>query len=224
VCDPMRRLVLEFSRDELSKVEGSTQFQDIRTFEILQRLRHDQGEITAICRVEPEGTAVRFENLLDGANVGSGNLVEAQLLEREKGGAYIVYAKIKVKTGSRAPSILGADSGYLVSREIQDRKVKMTILGNARQVRRVLERAENERIHYRIVSLTDAKFSPESPLNVLTEKQRRVLIAAYKFGYYDLPRRISSEQLSKKLNLHKSALAAHRRKAELRILAQILKE
>jgi predicted DNA binding protein len=98
----------------------------------------------------------------------------------------------------------------------------MTILGNMRQVRQVLERAENARIHYRIVSLTDAKFSPESPVNALTEKQRRVLIAAYKFGYYDLPRKISSEQLSKKLNLHKSTLAAHRRKAELRLLAQIL--
>jgi predicted DNA binding protein len=51
-----------------------------------------------------------------------------------------------------------------------------------------------------------------------------VLLAAYKFGYYSLPRKIGSEQLAKKLSLHKSALAAHRRKAELRLITQVLKE
>ena len=75
-----------------------------------------------------------------------------------------------------------------------------------------------------MVLLTEAKFSLDSPLSVLTEKQKNVLITAYKLGYYDVPRKISSEQLSKKLNLHSSAFVAHRRKAEKRLLAQIIKE
>ncbi len=45
----------------------------------------------------------------------------------------------------------------------------------------------------KVVSLMDAKFSPSSPLQRLTEKQRDVLIKAYKLGYYDRPRKISSE-------------------------------
>ena len=72
--------------------------------------------------------------------------------------------------------------------------------------------------------MTDAKFAPDSPLNTLTEKQRRILIAAYKLGYFDLPRRVSSRELSEKLGLHKSALAAHIRKAELRLLDAVLSE
>jgi len=101
---------------------------------------------------------------------------------------------------------------------------KMTFLGSIKQIRETLRTIERSGMRYRIVSLADAKFSPDSPLNALTEKQRKVLIAAYKLGYYNLPRKISSEQLAKKLNLHKSALATHRRKAELRILTQMLKE
>ena len=100
----------------------------------------------------------------------------------------------------------------------------MTLVGSTKQIKDTLRIVENLGILYRILQLTDSKFSSDSPLCVLTDKQRKVLIASYRLGYYDVPRRISSEQLSKKLNLHKSALAAHRRKAELRVLSQILKE
>jgi predicted DNA binding protein len=61
-------------------------------------------------------------------------------------------------------------------------------------------------------------------LNALTEKQRRVLTTAYRLGYYNLPREIDSERLAKRLNLKRSTLVVHRRKAELRILANLLKE
>jgi predicted DNA binding protein len=100
----------------------------------------------------------------------------------------------------------------------------MTFLGSVNQIRETLKTLEKSGMHHRIVSLTDAKFSPNSPLNALTEKQRRIIIAAYKLGYYDLPRRVSSRELSEKLGLHKSALATHRRKAELRLLDAMLSE
>ncbi len=64
-------------------------------------------------------------------------------------------------------------------------------------------------IRHRVVLLTEANFSPDSPLSKLTEKQREVLIAAYKLGYYDIPRRINSEKLAKKLNIGGSTLGEH---------------
>jgi predicted DNA binding protein len=51
-----------------------------------------------------------------------------------------------------------------------------------------------------------------------------VLIAAYKLGYYDVPRRITSEELAKKLDPVKSTLSAHVRKAERRLLTEMLNE
>jgi len=59
----------------------------------------------------------------------------------------------------------------------------------------------------------------ENTLNQLVKDNCR---SGNKLGYYSLPRKTNSEQLAKKLNLHKSALAAHRRKAELRLITQIL--
>jgi predicted DNA binding protein len=109
--------------------------------------------------------------------------------------------------------------------ELRDGKAKVAFLGNAKQIKKHLENLERQaRGRYRVVSLTDARFSPNSPLARLTEKQRRVLITAYKLGYYDLPRRIGSEELARKLNLVKSTFVAHRRKAERRLLTEMLSE
>jgi len=89
---------------------------------------------------------------------------------------------------------------------------------------RFLEALEKSRVHFRVVLLTDAKFSPELPLSRLTEKQRQAIVKAYEYGYFDAPRRISSEQLTKKLGLVKSTLTIHLRRAEHRLLAEMLNE
>jgi predicted DNA binding protein len=65
-------------------------------------------------------------------------------------------------------------------------------------------------------------FSPISPLNQLTEKQREVLITAYKMGYYEIPRKLNSDELAKKLGLVNSTVVEHLRKAEQRLIRQIL--
>jgi predicted DNA binding protein len=87
-----------------------------------------------------------------------------------------------------------------------------------------MEKIDYMGIRYRVVLLTDANFSPISPLNQLTEKQREVLIAAHKMGYYDIPRRITSQELGKKLGLVDSTVVEHLRKAEQRLMTQILEQ
>jgi len=100
----------------------------------------------------------------------------------------------------------------------------VTFVGTAKQVTAVLESLDRARMPHNVISLMDARFSPDSPLARLTKKQRDVLKKAYELGYYDRPRRIGSEELAQKLNLAKSTLVAHRRKAERRVLAQVLSE
>lgn len=49
---------------------------------------------------------------------------------------------------------------------------------------------------------------------VLNEKQREVLTAAKKYGYFDFPRKINLTELSKKLNISASTLCSHIQKIE----------
>ena len=217
----MRRLILEFNKDD-SYEDSTPQLKKVKTLEQLQLLRQDQKEIAMICRVEFEGAVSNVEEYIRLIN---DNAFEVKLLEQEKTGAYIIFVKIRLtKSPSSSFSFVRSQGTYFVSREVREGKVRLTFLGSSFQIRKILEEVQRRGRWYRIVSVTDAKFSLDSPLNVLTEKQREVLIAAYKLGYYNLPREITSEQLAKKLNIHKSALATHRRKAELGILTEMLKE
>jgi predicted DNA binding protein len=79
-------------------------------------------------------------------------------------------------------------------------------------------------VRYKILSLTNANFSPDSPLSKLTDKQRTILLSAYNLEYYDIPRRFDSEQLAKKLNLGRSTVAEHLRKAEQRLIAAAISQ
>lgn len=214
----MRRLILEVSEKELTKIGiKMPQFQKIKSLELLYFLRQDQEEFAAISRVEFKDQATKVEELLT-----NGFLFEAQVLEQQKNCAYTVF----IRGGPSLSSILnsiGVKNGYLFPPVgIRDGKIKISFLGSESQVREFLKKVDASGIRYKVVLLTDAEFSPTSPLNQLTEKQREILTTAYKLGYYDIPRKINSEQLAKKLNIGDSTLVEHLRKAERRLLASIL--
>ncbi len=215
----MRRLILEISGKELSKFGlemGS--FEKIKSLDFLHFLRQDREEFAVISRIEFKDDSFRIEDLL-----AEGLLVEAQILEQENSSTYTVF----LKGGPSLSSILDylGLGGYLFPPlEISGRKVRFSFLGSAKQVGEFIKKITALGIRHKVVLLTEANFSLESPLSKLTEKQREVLIAAYKLGYYDIPRRINSEKLAKKLNLGNSTLGEHLRKAERRLLINILAE
>jgi hypothetical protein len=215
----MRRLILEISEKELLKFGLEMQpFQKIKSLDFLHFLRQDREEFAVISRIEFKDDSSRIEDLLAG-----GLLVEAQLLEQENSRTYTVF----LKGGPSLSSILDylGLGGYLFPPlKISGRKITFSFLGSATQVGEFIKKITTLGIRHRVVLLTEANFSPNSPLSKLTEKQMEVLIAAHKLGYYDIPRRINSEKLAKKLNIGNSTLGEHLRKAERRLLIDILSE
>ena len=129
-----------------------------------------------------------------------------QLLDREKEGGrerYTYFIKVKPAQPIRGGPDLTVGGGYFsLPYEVRNRKIKITFLGSAKQVRALLKIVEGAGVRYRVVSLTDARFSPHSPISRLTEKQRRVFITAHKLGYYDIPRKIRLVQLAERFDLH----------------------
>lgn len=72
------------------------------------------------------------------------------------------------------------------------------------------------------VSFTQATFSEHEILKVLTDKQRDILIEAKKRGYYEYPRRINTQELSERLGISKATTVEHLRKAEIRLMSNLL--
>ena len=213
----MRRLILEVFEKELIKIGIELpQFQRIKSLKLIYFLRQDPQEFAAISEVEFKDSTTKVEDLLTG-----GFLVEAQVLERQKNGAYLVFLRGGPSLSS-VLSAIGIESGYLFPPiGIGDGKIKISFLGSEKQVKNFMEKIDALGIRYRVVLLADANFSPISPLNRLTEKQREVLVAAYTLGYYEIPRKITSEELAKKLGLVDSTVVEHLRKAEQRLMTQI---
>jgi len=215
----MRRLILEISEKELLKFGLEMEpFQKIKSLDFLHILRQDPEEFAVISRVEFKDDSSKIEDLLAG-----GLLAEAQLLEQEKNRTYKVF----LKGGPSLSSIIDTlgIGGYLfLPLEIRGEKLTISFLGNAKQVGEFIKKITALGIKHKVVLLTEANFSPDSPLSKLTEKQREVLIAAFKLGYYDLPRRINSQKLAEKLHIGSSTVGEHLRKAERLLLKHILAE
>jgi hypothetical protein len=216
----MRRLVLEVFEKELTKVGLELpQFQKIKSLEFLYFLRQDHEEFAAVAQVAFKDLTSKVEDLLL-----DGFLVEAQTLEKNKNGVYTVFMRGGPSLSS-VLSFVSVESGYLFPPlGIGEGKIKFSYLGNEAQVKNFLEKINAIGIRYRVVLLSDASFSPISPLSQLTEKQREVLLAAYKLGYYDIPRKITSQELAERLCLVDSTVVEHLRKAEQRLMTRLLEQ
>jgi predicted DNA binding protein len=61
-------------------------------------------------------------------------------------------------------------------------------------------------------------------LDDLTDDQKKILNYAKKYGYYDYPRKITSEELSEKTGINKDVVLESLRKAEKQIIKRILED
>jgi hypothetical protein len=60
--------------------------------------------------------------------------------------------------------------------------------------------------------------------DVLTPKQKTILLESYRSGFFDHPRRINAEALAEKMGMHKTTLLEHIHKAEKRLIGHILEQ
>ncbi|MGD0996502.1 MAG: helix-turn-helix domain-containing protein [Candidatus Bathyarchaeia archaeon] len=189
----------------------------IKSFEMLHILRFDSSETAAIFRLEPKDNSLEVEELLK--SLLQNLNVEYQLLEQDRG-ACIYFIKGKtVQPSSGTPIRRGMYP--MLPFAVRDGKVRVTLVGDNEQVKEFLE---TRGVNYKVLSLTDAKFSLNSPISRLTEKQQEAISLAFRLGYFDTPRKVSADELAEKLGLSSSTLAVHLRRAEHRLLAEMLNQ
>jgi len=215
----MRRMTVEVEEGEPGDIMGESLSADVASLELLHFLKFDRKEIAAVGRVrfrEPRRAGDVFD--------AHGRTV-VQQLESENERYQGILVRWRPRRGSMFYNHIGTGEGYVISPlGFRDNKFRLTFLGSQRQIRLFLGKLEERGLAFRISSVMDASFSPDAPLGVLTEKQRNVIVSAFKVGYYDLPRKLDSDQLADRLNLANSTVVEHIRKAERRMLAEMLGE
>jgi hypothetical protein len=97
----------------------------------------------------------------------------------------------------------------------------LSVVGEDEELRRLMGIIDRigtvEEVH-----VQPANFHREDMLASLTERQREVVVAAKRYGYYDYPRRINSEELAERVGVSKATVVEHLRKAEGRLMAALL--
>ena len=76
---------------------------------------------------------------------------------------------------------------------------------------------------FKILSITSVQPNKENLHLILTERQKEIAYYAVEYGYYDIPRKITSEFLSNHFGISKSALCEHLRKVEKTLFVSIFK-
>lgn len=211
-ADDNSQLIKKVQSTEINRLET---LKKIKSFEMLHILRFDSSEVAAIFRLEAKDESLNVEELLK--SLLSNIKVEFQLLEQDRGGC-IFFIKGKPTQPSSGTSTMRGMYPMLPF-EVRDGKVRITLVGDNEQVKEFLE---NRGVNYKVLSLTDAKFSLNSPISRLTEKQQEAISLAFRLGYFDTPRKVSADELAEKLGLASSTLAVHLRRAERRLLAEAL--
>jgi hypothetical protein len=214
----MRKMVLELSESEIQRLPNSP-LNIVKSNEFLHILRFDDKEFAAILRIEFRSPTFKIENLLSCTGLVN---AKVELLEKDKEGRFTFFVKGELPKNTKQ-QVLASFGGYFLSPlEIVDGKIRMTFVGKPRQLKALLKTCEEIDLHYKVISLSEATFSPPAPLSSLTKKQRDILVTSFREGYYDIPRRMESRELATKLGLKSSAFIEHRRKAERRLISSIL--
>ncbi len=212
----MRRLLIELPIRQFGVDDLNRGLDRIKSYTVLHRLKQDQSGYTAIARIELKNPARNLAHL-----VGRTGIIKVKSIYREDNRVHVALVTFK-PMGFMVEAFRFPDVYPMGPLEIRDDKVKVGFVGKSAQISKFLEKMERARVRYKILSLTDAKFSADSPLSRLTERQKTILLSAYNLGYYDIPRRFDSEQLAKKHDLGRSTVAEHLRKAENRLITEAI--
>jgi predicted DNA binding protein len=106
---------------------------------------------------------------------------------------------------------------FMISKE----KIVFSIITDNEYLKKVLKILKPLGI-IRNVSFLKPTFIDTTVLSHLTDRQKEIIIAAQKNGYYNIPREITMDELARKLGISKATTTEHLQKAENQIISHLI--
>jgi predicted DNA binding protein len=191
-------------------------FKLINSYEVLEHLKIDRLEGISIDLIE--FILKETSSIHDLKAIGHMQILSVLKSEENK---HICLVKQEPKVSKDLFTKFDLNLIYTTPQIFSNDKHTYSIIADEENISKFIEQIKKVG---KIVKMSFQKsaYQQHDILSVLTEKQRQILIAAQKYGYYDYPKKINSDQLSKKFNLSKTTLLQHLRKAEGRIMENIV--
>jgi len=214
----MKRLVFEVPYERFWARFFGRHSDRVKVVEAMKCFKCDSEGFALVCRVKLLG------GIAPADLVQAGPIQSIETLYEDKDGSLVVfisgrYPESETRAGRAAESkVFLAEPPEF----IDVNRMKCTLVGDEKELQAYLRDAERRNLALKILSLTPLGPKAESPMSALTAKQRQVLVTAYGLGYYDVPRRISSDEMARLLKIDKSTMAEHLRKAEKRMIKSVI--
>lgn len=212
----MRKLTLEYEPNEKFKEIQRPIFEKIISYEILDDLRNDWEECVSLDLIEiitREGASID-----DIVSIGT---LEIQNVLASKGNKHICLTK-ELDPENALEFFKGLDLIFAKPTIVTREKITLSFIGDNDNLNAFIELINEHLGKVVNVSFQKAIYHKQDILSILTDKQKDILLTANRYGYYEYPRKINATQLSEKVNFSKPTLVEHLRKAEIRIMKEIL--
>jgi predicted DNA binding protein len=214
----MRKLTIEMVPDEEFIEAMKDEFQKIESYEILEALKinYEDGICVDLIEVTTR-SGVPIESIKSIDKIEIINVIRSDGNKHTCLGKYFeveenmdAFRETDLDLIQGTPTIIAQD------------KITVTMMGENENLNKFIEMLKKNGMKILNMNITNAAYQKHNLLNVLTDKQRNILITAHKHGYYDYPKRINSQDLAKKVDIGKATLVQHLRKAEGRLMGEIL--
>lgn len=214
----MRKLTVEMEPDEMFLEAMREVFQKIHSYEILEALKINYEEGICVDLIE-----VNTRPGITIQDVKSIDKMEIISVIKSDGNKHTCLAKY-FETEENMDQFRETDLDLIQSTPtiIAQDKITVTMIGENENLNKFIDILKSNGGNILNIKITKAVYQKHDLLSVLTEKQKNILITAHKFGYYDYPKKINSQQLAEKVDIGKATLVQHLRKAEGRLLGEIL--
>lgn len=214
----MRKMTVELSPNEETREAQRSLFEDIRSYEVLEMLKvdHARGMCVDLIVVELK------EHLSIDDLVSIGRMEILSVLRSECNRHTCLVKYIEHEEGREAFKEFDLDLIFVPPTKVSEDRYVTTCIGTHENLNRYVELMREHVGRIEGISVKQAMYERGDLLSVLTDKQRKVLVTAHQYGYYKYPRRIDSAKLAEKVDISKPTLVQHLRKAEGRIMDEIL--
>lgn len=164
---------------------------------------------------------VEVEEQLNTEKLADFECVDRWELVAEKDDTYLYLLEL---TASGLPESTTDDHDALVGNcetTVTDRGVLVSLVGSQEAIRDMLRNYEAAGATPDLCKLSEYE-GGQSVLDALTERQREVIEMAYEMGFYEIPRRVSTEDIAEKLDIDAATVSEHLQRAERNLLTQQL--